>query len=215
MSAVAASVTARCVHCSWRTDQDDSQALHEVREIHELIHPGGTVVVVAEPEEPEPLLSEPEPSASDGRRPRGYWTRERLIEALQAFYREQGRSPTQVDLRAPLPSNAVLTRQFGSMGKAYEAAGIPARAKGDRQVVAEPPPTPKTKGHAEGRNPPAIARRPAPREASQGTADGTLVECAERFSGLVAEIVATRARLGQLEDEARRLVVTLVQEIGR
>ena len=201
MSAAAPTVTARCVHCAWRTDREDPDDLREVREIHELVHPGGTVLVGAEaPREPEATRSDPEPPGANGKRsqrPRGYWTRERIIEALQEFAREHGRAPLQLELRTPLPSNVVLMRSFGSMTAAIEAAGLTPAGRGSRgrgRSSAQPPSTPRPKEQPD--------PEPEPEPFIPSENEGTIAAFAQRVDELSTR---RRAMLADLDAVEKRL----------
>lgn len=66
---------------------------------------------------------------------RAYWTQQRIIDALQAAHKANGRAPTQEEWRfagAATPSSTTVTYQFGSWNNAMEAAGFPRRSRGTR-----------------------------------------------------------------------------------
>lgn len=166
-------ITARCVHCAWRTDVE-GEALVEARDVHELLHPGGTMLVGEKPKPPvdrireipdRPVVKEePVANGGSGRRPRGYWTRERVIEAIQAFHAEHGRVPAHRDLGGALPTDPTIRRFFSTMNAAIEAAGFESRPGGratrhasDSSPSSEgpkseavPPPATKPKGRSAG-----------------------------------------------------------------
>jgi hypothetical protein len=77
-----------------------------------------------------PHVHELDPPPANGRRK---WTRERIIAALQAFHAEHGRPPLQKELVRPLPAASLLTREFGSMTAAIEAAGLEPRTQAWRR----------------------------------------------------------------------------------
>lgn len=52
------------------------------------------------------------------------WTREKIIQAFQAFHAEHGRAPRQNELRSPMPSASRVHMEMGGVVKACEAAGI-------------------------------------------------------------------------------------------
>lgn len=52
------------------------------------------------------------------------WTRDRIIEALRQFERDNGRRPAASDLRRPLPAEGIIRREFGTWSAAARAAGF-------------------------------------------------------------------------------------------
>lgn len=66
--------------------------------------------------------------------PRAFWTRERCIEALHAWYEIHGRAPAKVadwGRSAPEhPPASSIDRQFGTWNAAIEAAGLPKNKPG-------------------------------------------------------------------------------------
>lgn len=77
------------------------------------------------------------------------WTPERVIDAIERFVAEVGRTPSQCDFtptnarhslyffkrmerkeRLGLPSAATVVNRFGSWNKALQAAGLPTRSQG-------------------------------------------------------------------------------------
>lgn len=64
---------------------------------------------------------------------RGYWTRERIIEAIQHWVAEHGSPPTQRDWARSgpdHPADGTLPRVFGSRAAAIRAAGFEAYTRG-------------------------------------------------------------------------------------
>jgi hypothetical protein len=59
------------------------------------------------------------------------WTRERVLEALRAYYDEHGEAP--VSHKNDGPPRSAARRLFGSWHKALEAAGLPTRQSGTRR----------------------------------------------------------------------------------
>jgi hypothetical protein len=79
------------------------------------------------------------------------WTRETIVEALRRFHERYGHSPRATDLSpamarraghpeqaerfhadGDMPSLAVVTKRFGGLNAAIEAAGLPSRKRGVR-----------------------------------------------------------------------------------
>jgi hypothetical protein len=170
-----ATVTARCVHCLWRTDIE-GPGLLEARDLHELTHPGGTVLVGAPdlPHEMPTAAKEAEPMATNGAKVRTGaqpWSREEAIAAIQGFISEHGRWPASVDWKGPmgLPSYVTARKLFGTTQAAIAAAG----------GLAMPPPVANpAEGHDQGRKHQAIEPGPASVNGSDGTSEWTLVALA-------------------------------------
>lgn len=62
-----------------------------------------------------------------------YWTRERIIEAIQLHARENGRPPAVLDFGGGdhrFPLHGTVKLHFGSWNAAIEAAGFVPRRKG-------------------------------------------------------------------------------------
>jgi hypothetical protein len=209
-------ITIRCQDCLWELSGLGAEARAEWND-HRLSehHDYQQAPKAAERSEREirergetrsdlPSVEEPKREAQ-GRRPRGYWTPERIIEALRSFHAEHGRLPRRKELRAPLlPAWPALKREFGGFSQAVEAAGL---------AGSTPLSTPRPKGQPK-RTPAApIAPAPAPAEASQVTGDGTLGGRATRLYEVVGEIWATRAKLLNLQGEALVLLDALREEI--
>lgn len=136
-----ATVTARCVHCAWRTDVERGPELEEVRSIHELIHPGGTVLV-GEPEKSSPVeriraipnRPKEEPVANGNGE---FWPREEIIAAIKAHALEHGVPPSSkdwVNAADGRPSTDVVRRRFGSWADAVEAAGFERPTRGGNRA---------------------------------------------------------------------------------
>jgi hypothetical protein len=58
--------------------------------------------------------------------PRRYWTRERIIKALQTFVERNGKQPAYSDAKPylGLPSGTVVQKEFGSWNAGIAAAGL-------------------------------------------------------------------------------------------
>jgi hypothetical protein len=218
-------VTIRCQDCEWEfsglggearaewnehrfSEHDDFQQPPKAdeRSEREIRERGETL---SDPERPgasgsPPSVEEPKREAQ-GRRPRGYWTPERIIEAFRSFHAEHGRPPRQHELRAPLlPASVIVQRHFGGLAKLAEAAGLAGSA---------PLPAPKPKGQPKETPAAPVAPAPAPAEASQVTGEGTLGGRALRLAEVVGAIWATREQLLNLQGEALVLLEELREEI--
>lgn len=212
-------ITASCVHCTWRTDIE-GDALVEARDVHELMHPGGTVLVGSEQNvrgagvitpPAKPRASVPWKPSTNGseRRPRGYWTRSRVIEAIQDFHSEHGRVPADRDLRAPMPTNPSIRRAgFASMNAAIVAAGFETRVGGRASGSAPSSEGPKR----EPVPPPAAKPEPAGRQVvdkNEGDSATALVDLAQVVDTLSTRRRAMLAELDALEAELREAVGAL------
>ena len=221
MSVLASPVTARCVHCLWKSDHDPGTELEEIRSIHELIHPGGTVLVGPKPEPTHPGQfdasgfstsdEEPKPEAPAN----GKWTREASIEAIKAWAAANGAPPTTTEWLKrgdTHPDRNQVAWLFGNFGNAIVEAGFPrptrgGSRKGSRTVQATPPPRPKpAKGRGEGRKLAPIAPEAAPAEAPPAAPERTLVELAQVVDQLSTRRKAMLAQLDALETELRAAI---------
>lgn len=73
-------------------------------------------------------------------KPRGYWTRDRIIESLQRWHAEHGKPPGQKDWQRSgdyWPSQTNVAKVFGTWGTAVVAAGYTPGGGGRRPVLAE------------------------------------------------------------------------------
>lgn len=64
--------------------------------------------------------------------PAPYWTRDRIVEAIQAWHRNTGTTPKVSDWRQATPfapAHATVTKRFGSWNQAIEAAGFVGRTR--------------------------------------------------------------------------------------
>lgn len=81
---------------------------------------------------------------------RGRWTRERIIETIQAFAREHGRPPSFSDWKKSggdeHPSAPTVAYVFDSWSAGIEAAGFTPGARNGPAVEAVPPPGARTGG---------------------------------------------------------------------
>lgn len=91
----------------------------------------------------EHLSDQPGTAYRRERKPYGYWTRERQIEALVAFRQQAGRIPTTDDLRSnpELPAPTSVVNKFGNYTTALIAAGLAPRPQDlrdtTRRILAE------------------------------------------------------------------------------
>lgn len=202
MTTVSSTLTARCVHCLWNTDQDDPDALREVRDIHELIHPGGTVLVGVSPDTPPadpPPAAPPESPPVNGSVPRRHWTEERVVEAIQAWVREHGEPPTGAEWKRSgdgHPVTATVVNVFGSWNIAMVAAGFPPRTGRKR-----------TKSVGEGTSAPAPPATGPGTDALGGTLHALAVAVEEASEAVVVaerDLEAARGRLRRALVELRR-----------
>jgi hypothetical protein len=127
----------------------------------------------------------PEGSAmTNGKRPNGYWTRERIIEAIKAFAAEHGRPPKGLDWvksSSDNPTAGHVANVFGRWADAIVAAGfdrpVGGRGKAQREPEPEPEPAPLPV-------PAAPPEPPAPRPVA---ADPEKVDTFELFASLASE----------------------------
>lgn len=205
MSTTATAITARCVHCTWNTDIDRGPDLDEVRSIHELIHPGGTVFVGGE-EPVDAANGKPQASATP-RSGSSKWTTAECIRAIQTWTRVYGSPPTSQDWSrgsADHPTADIVKRRFGSWGDGIVAAGFERPGRGGvrrRQPdAAGPPPAPRKE--------PASARTTSPDEDAAETvtpagAEAGLVALAQRVTELTERRRAALAELDAIEADLR------------
>lgn len=199
-----ATVTARCVHCAWSTDVDDPEAVREQRDVHELVHPGGTVLVGEDAEKTRrgtPVVEHRSVRVSERWKPsakangkRTHWTRKSAIEAIQRFHVEHGRPPLSREVgRNGLPPIPTLRRFFGTFADAIVAAGFDRPQRGGRrpESAAVPPPE-AVPDRAESGPGPHMAEGPP-----------SLVESAQRVSELTERRRAMLAELDGIERELR------------
>jgi hypothetical protein len=200
------------VHCTWRTDLE-GDALIEQRDMHELMHPGGTVLVGALVDEimadVEEVLAKPKALATNG-----IWPKDKIVAALQAWEREHGSIPTTKDWEhandGAWPSAYITKVRFGSWGDAIVAAGFPKPSRGGRRrSLSVPPPVAEPQGHAGGHKESPIARNSAPAQASQGTAEGTLAELGQHVDEISSKRSQVLAELDRLERELAQAVAAL------
>ena len=218
-----ATVTARCIHCTWVSHAEPGPELQHERETHELIHKGATrgaeiadaaavrgAGVVTPPAQPRATErwqgSSPQHRNGDG----GRWTRERTIEALKAFAEEHGRSPKQTELRKPaLPSNGTIAKLFGTYTDALKAAGLetnrPGYAPGTRrQTASKVPAAPASPTvRSSGEHDPLGVRKPASRSAP------TVAELGAAVDERQAELEHLRDEVGNKESELADAIAAL------
>lgn len=208
------SVTARCVHCTWRTDVTGG-ALAEQRDVHELMHPGGTVLVGGDPGE----------SGTPRTNPARVANRRSAVERIRAIHdrpieedatQELG-TCTKTGCARPAVERRKVGRGHASYCQDHLDAWLAQKITRGKKREAVPPPAPKAKGHSEGRKPAEVTRKAAPAQAASDPQEGTLVELAQvveeareryneaqrsLFAATVALADALRAALAALPQEA-------------
>jgi hypothetical protein len=124
----------------------------------------------------EPQRAERSESMANGKRPRGYWTRERIIEAIKAWAREHGEPPGYNDWERggslDHPVSVTVAKKCGSWSGAIREAGFEPRTPAHRvphRDAAEPEPTQPPEPEPEpepaaDREPIAPPPLPAPRD---------------------------------------------------
>lgn len=152
-------------------------------------------------------------NGGSGRRPRGYWTRERVIEAIQAFHAEHGRVPAHRDLGGALPTDPTIRRFFSTMNAAIEAAGFESRP-GGRATRHASDSSPSSEGPKSEAVPPPATKpsKPAslpPVETPERDSALGLVGLAERVEALSTRRRAMLAELDQVERELVSAVAAL------
>jgi hypothetical protein len=124
-------LTVRCAFCQWTVTAPGASARAEAAAHRVAAHPAA-----GKPRGKPRAVSMAESRARGAATARTVrWTRERIVESLQAFAAEHGRPPSCLDARhhvGRLPQQPTCARAFGSWANAIEAAGFPRPTRSTR-----------------------------------------------------------------------------------